>query len=131
MRKRFSSFREGSFKVTAIENISHRRQFRNIFTSQTQSRQNAKLFSSRRNWVTPPTPHPQASVLPNLGSGVGGRGTRAGERGVGRVPIPTRGHSLWYSVNIRTLWSQSFIIKDAAAIMRTCEMPSLFLRLYL
>jgi hypothetical protein len=39
----------------------------------------------------PPTPHPQASVPPPLGSGV--RGTLAGEIGVGRVPIPTRGHT--------------------------------------
>ncbi len=30
--------------------------------------------------------------------------TLAGERGVGRVPIPTRGHTLWYSLYIRTLW---------------------------
>ncbi len=37
---------------------------------------------------TPPTPHPQASVPPFPGSG--GRGTLVGERGVGRVPIPTR-----------------------------------------
>ncbi len=27
-----------------------------------------------------------------------GRGTLAGERGVGRVPIPTREHILWYSL---------------------------------
>jgi hypothetical protein len=27
-----------------------------------------------------------------------GRGTLAGEREVGRVPIPTRGHTLWYSL---------------------------------
>ncbi len=38
------------------------------------------LFSSRRNG-TPPTPHPQASVPPG-----------------GRVPIPTRRHTLWYSL---------------------------------
>jgi hypothetical protein len=37
----------------------------------------------------PPTPHPQASVPPP--PGFGGRGTLAGEKGVGRVPIPTRG----------------------------------------
>jgi len=37
----------------------------------------------------PPTPHPQASVpLPLF---LGGRGTLAGEKGVGRVPLPTRG----------------------------------------
>jgi hypothetical protein len=38
----------------------------------------------------PPTPHPQASVPPPpcfWGEG----GTLAGEKGVGRVPIPTRG----------------------------------------
>ncbi len=54
----------------------------------------------------PPTPHPQASVPPPpcfWGEGntrrlvcplppvSGGRGTLAGEKGVGRVPIPTRG----------------------------------------
>jgi hypothetical protein len=37
---------------------------------------------------TPPTPHPQASLLPPFGSGR--RATLAGERGGGRVPIPTR-----------------------------------------
>ncbi len=31
-----------------------------------------------------------------------GRGTLAGERGGGRVPIPMRGHSLWYSLFIFT-----------------------------
>ncbi len=33
-----------------------------------------------------------------------GRGTLAAERGVGRVPIPTRGHTLWYSLYICALW---------------------------
>ncbi len=37
--------------------------------------------------------------------GSGGRGTLAGERRVGRVPIPTRGHTLWYSLYICTLCS--------------------------
>ncbi len=60
------------------------------------------FFSSRRIG-TPPTPRPQASVSPPP-FGSGGRGTLAGERGGGSVPIPTRGHTLWYSVNIRTLW---------------------------
>ncbi len=36
------------------------------------------------------TPHPQAIVCP-LPPVSGGRGTLAGEKGVGRVPIPTRG----------------------------------------
>ncbi len=44
---------------------------------------------------TPPTPHPQASVPPLW---LGGRGTLSGERGGGRVPIPTRGHTPWYSI---------------------------------
>ncbi len=56
-----------------------------------QSRQIAKFFSPVVGIGTPPTPHPQASVPPPR-FGSGGRGTLAGERGVGRVPIPTRGH---------------------------------------
>jgi hypothetical protein len=59
------------------------------------------FFSSRRNWDSP-TPRPQASVPSPLW--LGGRGTLAGERGGGRVPIPTRGHTLWYSLYICTLW---------------------------
>jgi hypothetical protein len=51
---------------------------------------------------TTPTPHPQASVPPPFGSG--GRGTLADEKGGGRVRIPTMGHTLWYSLYIRTLW---------------------------
>jgi hypothetical protein len=51
----------------------------------TQSRQSAKLFL-------------QSSELglahPTLACG----------RGVGGVPIPARGHTLWYSVYISTLW---------------------------
>jgi hypothetical protein len=35
---------------------------------------------------------------------LGGRGTLAGERGVGGVPIPTRGHTQWYSLYNSTLW---------------------------
>ncbi len=34
----------------------------------------------------------------------GGRGTLAGDRGVVGVPIPTRGHTLCYSLYLRTLW---------------------------
>jgi hypothetical protein len=53
---------------------------------------------------TPPPPHPQAS-------GSGGRGTIAGERGGGRVPVPARGHSPWYSVYISTLCIKLIRIK--------------------
>ncbi len=71
-----------------------------------QRRQSAKLFLPVVCIGTPPTPHPLASVTspPPPPPGSGGRGTLAGERGVGRVPISTRGHTLWYSLNIRTLW---------------------------
>ncbi len=46
---------------------------------------------------TPPTPHPRASVPPPLwpfGSG-------GGSHSLARVPIPTRGHTLWYSLYIK------------------------------
>ncbi len=33
------------------------------------------------------------------------------ERGGGRVPIPTRGHTQWYSVYVCTLWSSPLIDK--------------------
>ncbi len=62
---------------------------------------------------TLPTPHPQAS-LPPPPFGSGGRGTLDGERGVGRVPIPTRGHTLWYS--IRTLWCNRYLPSKAVAL---------------
>ncbi len=52
------------------------------------------FFSSRRNWGSP-----KPSPAPPFGSGGEGHGTLAGERGVGRVPIPTRAHHTpWYSV---------------------------------
>ncbi len=64
-----------------------------------QSRQSTKLlFSSRRNWDSPnPSPAGECAPLPPC---FGARGTLAGERGGGRVPIPTRGHTLWYSLYI-------------------------------
>jgi hypothetical protein len=54
---------------------------------QSQSRQSAKLFLKSSELDSP---------NPSL----------AGERGVGRVPIPTRGHTLWYSLYRGTLWLQ-------------------------
>jgi hypothetical protein len=55
----------------------------------------------RRNWDSPPTPHPQASVpLPPVS---GGRGTLAGEKGVGGESQFRRGATLWYSLYVRTL----------------------------
>ncbi len=55
---------------------------------------------------TPPTSHPQASMPPSprfWGE------EHTGEKRVGRVPIPTRGHTLWYSLYIRTLWGQCIL----------------------
>jgi hypothetical protein len=60
------------------------------------------FFSSRRNWDSP-SPSPAGKCAPPPPHGSGGRGTLAGERGVGRVPIPTWGHTLWYSLYIHTL----------------------------
>ncbi len=49
------------------------------------------FFSSRRNWDSPtPTAPPPF--------GPGGEGTLSCGRGVGGVPIPTRGHTLWCSI---------------------------------
>ncbi len=63
-----------------------------------QSRQSAKPFL-RSSELGLPQPLTRRRVCPPPGSG--GRGTIAGERGLGRVPIPTRGHTLWYSLFIR------------------------------
>ncbi len=64
------------------------------------------FFSSRRNWESPnPSPAGECAVPPSPGSG--GRGTFAGDRGGGRVPIPTRGHTLWYSL-LRALWYERY-----------------------
>jgi hypothetical protein len=67
-----------------------------------QSRQSAKLFlQSSELGLT--HPHPQASVPPPSFGSVREGHTRLRERG-GGVPILTRGHTLWYSFYIRTLW---------------------------
>jgi hypothetical protein len=58
------------------------------------------FFPSRLYWDSP-TPSPADECAPPP-FGSGRRGTLAGERGGGRVPVPTRGHTLWYSVNIPT-----------------------------
>jgi hypothetical protein len=71
--------------------------------SNAQSRQSAKLFLQSSELGLPQPLNRRPVSPPPFGSG--GRGTLAGERGGGRVPIPMRGHTLWYSVNICTLWS--------------------------
>ncbi len=77
-------------------------------------------FSPVVGMGTPPTPHPKARCPPPP-PGSGGRGTLAGERGGGRVPILTRGHTLWYSVNICTLSMNQFIIPNAETLFRQME----------
>jgi hypothetical protein len=75
--------------------------------SNSQSRQSAELFSSRRNWDSPnPSPAGECSPPPPPPPPVPGGGAHslARERG-GRVTMPTRGHTLWYSLNICTLCS--------------------------
>jgi hypothetical protein len=57
------------------------------------------FFSSLRNWDSP-NPSPAGDCAPP--PPVLGGSTLAGERRVGRFPIPTRGHTL-----PRTLWGQS------------------------
>ncbi len=50
------------------------------------------------------------------------RDTFAGERGGGRVPIPTRGHTLWYSIYLCTLWFRA-LIWAAWWVSRTARGP--------
>ncbi len=59
------------------------------------------FFASHPNRDSPnPSPAGECAPPPLL---PGGRATLAGDRGGGRVPIPTRGHTLWYSTYICTL----------------------------
>jgi hypothetical protein len=60
------------------------------WTVQSTERERGRVlsfFSSRRNWDSPNPSHEGECVIP---PGSGGNHTLAGERGVGRVPIPTR-----------------------------------------
>jgi hypothetical protein len=61
-----------------------------------QSRQSAKLFLQSSE-LGLPNPSPAGECVPPPFVSWG-RGTLAGERRDGRVPIPTRGHTLWYSI---------------------------------
>jgi hypothetical protein len=49
-----------------------------------------------------------------------GKGLLAGERGVGIVPIPTRGYTLWYSLYVRTYFvspTLSRLIVDGCTLL--------------
>jgi hypothetical protein len=66
------------------------------------------FFSSSRNYDSPNlSPAGECAPPPFFGSG--GRDILAGERGGGRVPIPTRGHTLWYSIYTR-VYVQYFVV---------------------
>jgi len=59
-----------------------------------QSWRSAKLFSSRRNRDSPnPSPAGECAPFPSVQGG-GAHALAIGERGGGRVSIPTRGHPL-------------------------------------
>jgi hypothetical protein len=70
------------------------------------------FFSSRRNWDSP-NPSPAGECAPHpLGSG--GR--------VGRVPISTRGQTLWYSLYICTLWYAGRKFRDEYGPVPACPL---------
>ncbi len=63
------------------------------------------FFSIRRNWVSPNhSPAGECDPPPLV---PGGR-AHSLARGGGRVTIPARGHTLWYSIYKCTLWGQSY-----------------------
>jgi hypothetical protein len=59
------------------------------------------FFSRRQNWDSP-NPSPAGECAPTLEPG-GGEHSLTREGG-GRIPIPTRGHTLRYSLYIGALW---------------------------
>ncbi len=63
------------------------------------------MYAPRRNWDSPQPPTRRlVCPLPPVS---GGRGTLAGEKGVGRVPIPTRGiHCGTLYTYVRILWGE-------------------------
>jgi hypothetical protein len=82
-----------------------------------QSRQSARhrvgrvlsFFSSRRNWDSPQPPtRSLVCPLPLVSGGQWGEGnTRWRERGW-ESPNSDEGHTLWYSLYVRTLWCKAF-----------------------
>ncbi len=75
------------------------------------------VYAPRRNWDSPPTPHPQASVPPTpcfWGEG----NTRWRERGW-ESPNSDEGHTLWYSLYVRTLCSGQIVDPTTPVL---CEM---------
>jgi hypothetical protein len=85
------------------------------------SRQSAKPFlqPSELGLPQPLTRRPVCPPPP----GSGGRGTLVGEREVGRVPGPTRGHNLWFSLYIRTLWAVHCSVQCLKRGEGSCHSP--------
>ncbi len=78
-----------------------------VFLSfKTQSRQSAKLFLQSLELGLPQPPTRRRVCPPVLGEGA--RSLARVGLGLGRVPIPTRGHTLWYCFYIHTLWFKVF-----------------------
>jgi hypothetical protein len=92
--------------------------------SQPQSRESAKRFSSRWNWDSP-TPLAAGECAPPP-FGTGGRAHSLAAKGVGRVPIPTRGHTLWCSIYVSTLWSQPMSTDVHRSLNKLWKSNSLF-----
>ncbi len=89
--------------------------------------QSAKLFSSRRNWDSPnPSPASECAPHPLVQAG----GTLACGRGVGEVQIPTRGHTLWYSVYISTLYTGIHRLKSPPLTFCLFPLPTQICRLW-
>ncbi len=69
------------------------------------------LFSSRPKWDSPnPSPAGECAPPPPPLWFQGG-GTIAGRRGGGGVPIPKRGHALWYSIYLCTWGSNPGLLR--------------------
>ncbi len=66
------------------------------------------FFSSRRNWDSP-TPLAAGECAPHPLVRGGREGKLACGRGVGGLPIPTRGHTLW-SIYIKVLCAKIYDI---------------------
>ncbi len=76
-----------------------------------QSRQSAKPFLQSSE-LGLPQPLTRSRVCPLVPAG--GGGAHYGERGGGRVPIPTRGHTQWYSAYMYMYFVQKAYSQDLA-----------------
>ncbi len=80
------------------------------------------FFSSRRNWDSP-NPSPAGKCAPPFGTG--GWGTLAGERGGGRVPIPTRVLCIYMYFVLSILFAGAGFFVKLIFFMPFSSVPSL------